>query len=545
MPETNSFAIQGYNLSKLLKRLEDATARLEDVTLYQEGYIQSKLQATEKGTAGQLQELGTQGQLSGPSGAKETLPSTGASAGLKSDVKKEKTEGATETEPISIKELSTLIRTTIEPLSKLSEEIDPLVGESIHYFLGAFEAELEFLKAAVVSKKPDYASDAFAKALKPINEKILAIGSLKDKNRQSKVFAYLNAVAEGAPLFGWIGTDTPVQMIADFKDAAQFWTNRVLKEFKASDPHSVEWVKRFLATFDELKAYVKQYHTTGPSWSTKNGIDFADAYESVINGGETSASKPAAAASAGSAGPPPPPPPPAPPSSVFEVEKDSEEKGGMNAVFAQLNQGEDITHSLRKVDKSQQTHKNPELRASSGVPLAKTPPPRPKKPNTLKTKKPARKELVGNKWFVEGFDNEAAPLVIAASKDESVYIGDCTNTLVQIKGKVNAVTLSGTLGCSVVLDSSISGMDIIKSAKFGVQIEQFIPQISIDKSDNGNIYLSMESSNSEIYTSSSTAVNVNLPIGDDGDYVEFPIPEQLKHTFADGKMKSTVFEHAG
>lgn len=39
----------------------------------------------------------------------------------------------------------------------------------------------------------------------------------------------------------------------------------------------------------------------------------------------------------------------------------------MNSVFASLNQGESVTKGLKKVDKSEMTHKNPELRASSVV----------------------------------------------------------------------------------------------------------------------------------------------------------------------------------
>lgn len=45
MPDSK-YTMQGYNLVKLLKRLEEATARLEDVTIYQEGYIQNKLEAS-------------------------------------------------------------------------------------------------------------------------------------------------------------------------------------------------------------------------------------------------------------------------------------------------------------------------------------------------------------------------------------------------------------------------------------------------------------------------------------------------------------------
>lgn len=42
--------------------------------------------------------------------------------------------------------------------------------------------------------------------------------------------------------------------------------------------------------------------------------------------------------------------------------------GGVAAVFAELNRGEDVTKGLRKVDRSQMTHKNPTLRAGGTVP---------------------------------------------------------------------------------------------------------------------------------------------------------------------------------
>ena len=64
--------------------------------------------------------------------------------------------------------------------------------------------------------------------------------------------------------------------------------------------------------------------------------------------------------------PPPPPPPPVPgPSAAAPVT-------GVAAVFAELNRGDEVTKGLRKVDKSEMTHKNPALRSSSVV-SAKTP----------------------------------------------------------------------------------------------------------------------------------------------------------------------------
>lgn len=526
MTDSNNFSIQGYNLVKLLKRLEDATARLEDVTIYQEGYIHSKLSSPELTPA--AKNAGTPSVEKVEASAPE--PSTQEAEEPKKEVK-------------SVVAFKEYLKENIDPLYELSKEIDPVVGEAAALFKAAFEAQLTFLKAVVLSKKPDYSSEAFAKALQPINEKIVAISELKDKSRQSKYFAHLNSIAEGSPLFSWVAVETPVSLISDFKDASQFWTNRVLKDFKETDPKSVEWVKIFLNSFDALKAYVKEFHTTGPSWNTNDGIDFSEGFAKVSQEGSSTTAP--AVPVAGAAAPPPPPPPPAPPASVFEAKEEPVKSGGINAVFAELNQGEDITKSLKKVDKSQQTHKNPELRASAAVPTTKTPPPRPKKPSTLKTKKPPRKELLGSKWFVENYENEEQPILIETNRDESVFIGNCVNTLVQLKGKVNAVSLSETDRCNLILDSSISGVEIIKSNKFAIQVENSLPQITIDRSDNGTIYLSKDSLGAEIYTSCSTAININLPIGEDGDFVEQPIPEQLKHSFKDGKIVTTVYEHAG
>lgn len=76
-------------------------------------------------------------------------------------------------------------------------------------------------------------------------------------------------------------------------------------------------------------------------------------------------------------------------------------------MFSELNKGEAVTKGLRKVDKSQMTHKNPSLRAGSTVPdsdasgRAKSPAPGKKpKPESMRVKKPSKKELEGNKWTI-------------------------------------------------------------------------------------------------------------------------------------------------
>ena len=80
-------------------------------------------------------------------------------------------------------------------------------------------------------------------------------------------------------------------------------------------------------------------------------------------------------------------------------------------MFAELNRGEEVTKGLRKVDKSEMTHKNPALRAGNTVPSnigsgssaggapAKKPL-KPTKPTALAGKKPTKFVLEGNKWLI-------------------------------------------------------------------------------------------------------------------------------------------------
>ena len=54
-------------------------------------------------------------------------------------------------------------------------------------------------------------------------------------------------------------------------DAGQFYTNRVLKDWKDKSKTHVEWTKAWVSTLVDLQAFVKQHHTTGLVWNQKGG----------------------------------------------------------------------------------------------------------------------------------------------------------------------------------------------------------------------------------------------------------------------------------
>jgi len=284
----------------------------------------------------------------------------------------------------------------------------------------------------------------------------------------------------------------------------------------------VEWVRAWIQVLTELQAYVKKHHTTGLVWNAK-GVEAKS-----IGGG-------------GSGGPPPPPMP------VGDLFADDSSSGGAGGdeksraqLFAELNKGEDVTKGLRKVTSDMQTHKNPNLRTGPSPAVAK--------PN-LATKpagssvsaapsRPARKELEGKKWMVEYQKNQTSLTIADTEMNQVVYIFKCEGSTIQVKGKVNSIVMDSCKKTSVVLDSVVSSVEFVNCQSVQMQVLTKVPTISIDKTDGCQIYLNAGSLDVSIVTAKSSEMNVLVP-KPDGDYVEYPIPEQFRTTY-NGKGLTTV-----
>lgn len=79
-----------------------------------------------------------------------------------------------------------------------------------------------------------------------------------------------------------------------------------------------------------------------------------------------------------------------------------------------------------------------------------------------------------------------------------------------------------------------------------MQILGALPTIMLDQVDAAAIYLSKTSLGAEIFTSKCTGININLPgATEDDDYVEKPLPEQIKSVVKNGALVSEIVEHAG
>lgn len=519
-----------HNFVTLVKRLEVATCRLEDLAT-------SAIQQPNESGAESFTRL-----ASLPVIPENALDSTTVPEKL----------------PESVEGFDAFISGPVQGFVKISEDLGGSILEQANSLLKAFHGQRKFIYITTKAKKPEMNSPVFMELLKPLQESITAVSEIRDSNRGSPVFNLLSVVSESIGFLAWITVEPkPQKHIEEFYGSAQYWGNRVLIEFKDTDSRKVEWLQQYYQVFNNLSEYVKQTFPHGILWNPQ-GLTLEEVIKAFDQKTSPSSNKKTDFSQDFA---PPPPPGPAPlPIVLDEASKNSpsEKSGGLGAVFSELNKGSDITKGLKKVNSDQMTHKNPSLRAGSSllgrsdsdssIRRSKSPVPGTKpKPENMRIKKSAVKKFEGNKWFVENFDDESEPIKIETSISQSILISRCKKTTIIVSGKANAISIDNSPNLSIIIDSLVSSIDIIKSPNFAMQVLGKIPTIMIDTVDGAQIYLSKESLGTEIFSSKSSGINLNIldPTKEDGDYEEVPLPAQIRTWIEDAKVKNEIVEHIG
>ncbi|NP_001082639.1 cyclase associated actin cytoskeleton regulatory protein 1 L homeolog isoform X1 [Xenopus laevis] len=433
-----------------------------------------------------------------------------------------------------------LINGPVAEFMKKSKEIGGDVEKQADLFRSGIQLQRDILVMASQYQQP--AEKDLSAIFAPLSGKIQAVQDFREKNRGSKLFNHLSSLNESVPALGWVAVaPKPGPFVKEMADAAMFYTNRVLKEYKDVDKKHADWVRAYLNIWTDMQTYIKEHHTTGLTWKK--------------TGPKASSAAPAPAAPpAPRAGPPPPPPggppPPPPPAPASAPADDSVSR---SQLFAQLNQGENITKGLKHVSDNMKTHKNPSLKTHGG-PVRSGPKPftSPKptnvsapaaKPVVVK-KQPPVLELEGKKWKVENQENVSNLEITDTELKQVVYIYKCVNSTLQVKGKINSITVDNCKKLGLVFEDAVGIVEIINSKDVKVQVMGKVPTISINKTDGCHVYLSQDSLACEIISAKSSEMNVLVPTSG-GDFNEFPVPEQFKSLWNGQKLVTTVTEIAG
>jgi len=388
----------------------------------------------------------------------------------------------------------------------------------------AFSSQREFLRIASKSKAPS--ANDLNTLLKPLGDIMGEIQEYREKMRRCDYFNHLSALSEAIPALGWVTVSpAPAPFVLEMNHAGQFYTNRVLKDWKEKSHIHVEWVKSWLQTLTELQAYVKQFHTTGMVWN-KSGED------AIAISKTPSQPKPAAGA------PPPPPPPgppapPPPPPSAAENGSNGTAKSGRSELLESLNQGNDIVSSLKKVTQDEMTHKNPAIRSDGIVKAGAT---KQQSATSTHASQPARTEQDGKRWNVEYHKNNKCITIPETEANQSVYIFKCEGSTIQIGGKCNNIILDQCKKTGIVFQSAVSGIEFINCQSMQVQVLGSVPTISVDKTDGCQMFLNKDCMDVNIITAKSSEMNVMIPNGE--EFVEQPLPEQFRTTLNGLKLET-------
>lgn len=79
------------------------------------------------------------------------------------------------------------------------------------------------------AKKPDQQP---TELMTELHRYTSTVDELRESNRPSPLFTHLSAVSEGIVALGWIVEKRPVDFVKETLGSAQYYGNKVLKEYK-------------------------------------------------------------------------------------------------------------------------------------------------------------------------------------------------------------------------------------------------------------------------------------------------------------------------
>lgn len=424
-----------------------------------------------------------------------------------------------------------LIAQFVGRVSSAAEKIGGQVLDVTKIIEQAFSTQKELLIKVKQSQKPDMAG--LVEFLKPLNEVIVKATKMTEGKR-SDFFNHLKAAADSLTALAWIaysgkdcGMSMPIAHVEESWQMAEFYSNKILVEYRNKDANHVEWARALKELYvPGLRDYVKSHYPLGPVWSVS---------------GKTIVFAPTKASASGAPAPPPPPP-----ASLFSLEtpkpSSSQPKDGMAAVFEELNSGKVATSGLRKVTADMKT-KNRADRSS--IVSAGEKESRVGSSSFSKVGPPKLELQMGRKWVVENQIGKKNLVIDDCDAKQSVYIFGCKDSVLQIQGKVNNITIDKCSKMGVVFKDVVAACEIVNCNGVEVQCQGSAPTISVDNTGGCQLYLSKDSLEASITTAKSSEINVLVPgAGQDDDWGEHSLPQQYVHVYKDGQFVTTPVSHS-
>lgn len=203
-------------LTSLIRRLEAATSRLEDIA--------SSAESTDHVSppvAARSADVPPSSDYLAPTVSSDATPTP-------------KAMPAAPPHPPTITAMDELIDEHVENFVTASKGLNPLIEEQAASVAKAFADQRRFLLVTTKAKKPDLQSpQTFNDLLKDLQQHMGAVGDIRDSHRASPMKEHLAMVGEGIGALQWLLMDgKPADFVGEILGGAQMYGNRVLKAYK-------------------------------------------------------------------------------------------------------------------------------------------------------------------------------------------------------------------------------------------------------------------------------------------------------------------------
>ncbi|XP_047322005.1 cyclase-associated protein 1 [Impatiens glandulifera] len=440
----------------------------------------------------------------------------------------------------SIVAFDEFIAQNVGRVSSAAEKIGGQVLEVTKVLAEAFSVQKDLLVKIKKTKKPEMAG--LAEFLNPLTE-VMTKANAMTQGRRSDFFNHLKTAVDSLSALAWIaytgkdcGMSMPIAHVEESWQMAEFYNNKVLVEYRNKDANHVEWAKAVKELYvPGLRDYVKSHYPLGPVWS-------ATGSNNTVNAPPKALSSPAPAAPK-----PPPAAPKPPPASLFSSEStqssSSRPKEGMSAVFQEISSGKPVTSGLRKVTADMKAKNRSD---KTGVVSAGEKETRTISSSFSKAGPPKLELQMGRKWIVENQIGRKSLVIDDCDAKQTVYIYGCKDSVLQIQGKVNNITIDKCTKMGVVFKDVVAACEIVNCNGVEVQCQGSAPSISVDNTSGCQVYLSKGSLEASITTAKSSEINILVPgTKPDDDWVEHALPQQFIHVYKEGQFVTTSASHSG
>jgi adenylyl cyclase-associated protein len=367
----------------------------------------------------------------------------------------------------------------IESFLAAAKGIDSELAEMSQFIADSFREVRRLILAGARHSKPDNMTTILA----PLAQVKEAGIKWCEIHYRTKWINHEKAVHEALTIFDWITYGPSAgNFVGEMIGAVQCYTNKIAMEFREKDKTQMQWVQGLVGALKDLPEYISDFHKNGLAWNAR---------ASKATGPATM--KGSAAAPAAAAAPTPAPAPAAAPAPAKPAAA------------------------------------KPALALKVPVAASKVP-----------SVKKSREGL----YTVEFFDGGEPELPKDLQLSDIVNFYQCKNCMLRIPVKVKGVSILNCERVTLVLNDVVGVVEVTSCKRLIMYTEGRVPSMTIDKCDNVQINLNEKSLDCQITAAQSQGLNVDIPdLKEEGNMIEFPVPEQIRVYVKDRKLVHEVYVH--